>query len=103
MDDVLANVSLERVGVVGLCIYAVVAFMRGWIVPGSRVGEVRAHYEAEIDRLTAGHETVVAFQTVALATERERADREQTLNLRLMGYVEAGLTAARLESGQEAP
>lgn len=97
MDAVIANASLERLGVVGLCVYAVLAFMRGWIVPGSRVREVRAHYEIELTRMTSSHEAIVGIQAALLATEREHGGRTEKLNLRLMGYVEAAMTVPSRE------
>lgn len=102
MDELLAHVSLESMGVVGLCVLITLALMTGKLVPGSRVAEVRAHYESEIAEIKSSRDAVVAVQTVALATERESGDKAREQNLRIMGYVEAAMKPTTVHSGEEA-
>lgn len=102
MNEIIAGVTFSDVGVVGLCILGVLAFVRRWVYPRSVVVEMRADHATQAASLKSSYEAVIAFQTAALATERDRGDELRSLNLRIMGYVEAAMTAPAVHSSEEA-
>lgn len=83
MDASLAQYG-GNVGGGALLVLLFVSLLRGWLVVGSAVA------------------AQLTFLTEALATERARGDRLETQNIKLMGFVEAGLTSAVVDSKQEA-
>lgn len=71
------NVNPSDLGVVGICILAVAAFMRGWIVRGKDRDEWReiALRSLKVSERTAGASEVAANALAALPDALELEDR----------------------------
>lgn len=81
MTEFLSPAVFEKVGVIGLCVFCVVALMRGWVVPGkwvqSRLDEkdaALARERASVDRLMEVGRTLEAVLT-SVKDLAERRDR----------------------------
>ena len=78
--DFLNPAVFDKVGTVALCVFAVVALMRGWVVPGSWVRSRLAEKDEQITRLNESVDRTLevgrTLETV-LSTVRDLAEQRR--------------------------